>query len=366
MNRLPRTLSMRLAPALITTAALAASARPALAQDPALTSLITRAVMLPTTADPSLSRISMDAESSASVVTTASGTRGEFKLAVKLTGLTFLNVGLSTPAKSGRGQIVLGDELPTGTKVELSGSHVWWFTDPVDVPKLSLQMTAPPTREERLAAIVSKATRNAVGFVIAPAVDYGREKFDFREEGTDIVRTGQLRESTSGSFAAGFMVYRVAAVQTAAAPELRYPWYVGVSIKRGLAWEAKPSVSECEPVADSVTLTCKDVVIGEPKETKKKSVGLEVRQRFARNFGWVPQVTYDYAAEKGRRWKAEVPIYVVGSGKDADFKLTGGFAAGWKQGEGGYAAVFVGPAFPLLPGVKRASDDATLQQAFAK
>lgn len=328
-----------------------------------LTSTVTRTIMLPATADPSLSRTAIDPSSSAAIVTGANGTRGEFKLGLKVHALTFLNLTVSTPAKAGRAQLVLGDELPGGTKIEVAGSRIYWLSTPLDIAKvgnLSLAAVTDATevqayQEEAFARTALRTMeKDGVGLVLTPGFEYGRERFDYRESATGIDREDQLHETWGGALAAGLMIYRAGAA---------YPTYVGFSFRRGHSWEENDATQECAPKPDSTTLTCEDVVIDAPKKIEKESYGIELRQRFAERFGWVPQLSYDSKQDKGKRWKAEVPFYLTGSGKGEDFKLTGGVAFGYKQGSGAYAAVFVGPTFPLLPGVNRQQEAQALRSS---
>jgi hypothetical protein len=121
----PRIRLRSLASLLMLVPALAAAQATALtgnARTAALTELV-----LSATDDPSDSRPAVNPISSATIVANAAGTTGKFRIGFRLDDNNYAHVTLSAPATDGKTTIVLGDELPSGTKVTFEFSRVMVF-----------------------------------------------------------------------------------------------------------------------------------------------------------------------------------------------------------------------------------------------
>src|SRR5688572_5883454 len=87
--------------------------------------LVLKELVLPATADPTGSRASIEPVSSATIVTGADGTYGQFILGWNAGTKNYLHATLTAPATAGRVVHMLGDDLPSGTKVKFAYSRVF-------------------------------------------------------------------------------------------------------------------------------------------------------------------------------------------------------------------------------------------------
>lgn len=321
--------------------------------------VIVQELVLPAASDPSGARVTIKPESSATIVAGASGFRGEFKYSIKASEGTYFNFKLSTPGTSDRAELLLGDDLPSGMKVEIGGARLFLpALDTIDLAAvrrtsvLTMLSESGQSDGERLHEAARAleegcalkpegcALKSVRALLFAGNVSYGRETFKFRASdlGADV---DELRESTTMSVLAGMLTYQ---------PGSASPIYIGGGVKVGRAWKAKTPKTQCTATGTAGLLDCSSVYIGEPDKLTKRSVSIEVRQKIGDHFGWVPQASYDFAdSAKGKRFTVEVPLYLVTNGAATQPALNGGVAVGYREGRGVYAAVFVGPTFPLLP-----------------
>jgi hypothetical protein len=315
---------------------------------PARRARILTELILPATLDPTGTRAPIDPISLATIVTEPGATYGKFQLGFKVTETNdFAHVTLTTPATGGQAVQLLGDELASGTKVSFAFSRLIGLSTGTMPGSAAASRAAALSSSTDTRAEVFELAR-ADGFITKPGVvltgtfDYGRQKFTYRETETGPELKPQLRESNGGSFSAGLLFRHNNTKST----------YIGAQYKVANGWKGVDPKSRCTALADSTTLDCADVVIGEPVEQKKKSISIEVRQRLGQTLAWTPKLSYDMAKEaEGKRKLVEVPFYLVTDKEDSTGNLTGGVAVGWREGSGAYAAVFVGPKFktPGMP-----------------
>jgi hypothetical protein len=315
-------------------------------------------VMLPITADPTGSRPAVEPVSSATLVTGSGGVTGQFTFGFKQGENNYVKVGLSAPAKDGRTEIVLGDDLPSGTKMTVTFSRLIGLGLTATSARLGQLRTAITERKTVNTSIQRVMVRESAlalsrdgltaepGLLITGAINYGREKFTYRESDAGPDLAPQLRESQGFTGAVGLLFHQTGSASGA---------YIGMGFKASSGWKAATTRTRCTPVPESTVVDCLPVVIGEPTEVKKKSLSVEARQNIGKIFGWTPLLAYDFAdAAEGKRWLFEVPLYLVTDKEDGTGSLTGGVALGWREGSGAYAAVFIGPKFsiPGIPGIQ--------------